>query len=100
MRAPLAAWPDRTANSVMKNCSGLSFSLQILHRRVMPPRPLSTAQVEALRLIAKGYRYADAAGALQISQSALKARITAARQQLHARTTAEAIQRAASCNLI
>jgi LuxR family transcriptional regulator len=26
-----------------------------LHRRVMPPRPLSTAQVEALRLIAKVY---------------------------------------------
>jgi hypothetical protein len=26
-----------------------------LHRRVMPPRPLSTAQFEALRLIAKVY---------------------------------------------
>jgi len=26
-----------------------------LHRRVMPPRPFSTAQVEALRLIAKVY---------------------------------------------
>jgi LuxR family transcriptional regulator len=56
--------------------------------------------VEALRLIAKGYRYADAADALQISQSALKARITAARQYLRARTTAEAIQRAASYDLI
>ena len=71
-----------------------------LHRRVMPPRPLSTAQVEALCLIAKGYRYADSADALQLSQRALKARITAARQHLHARTTAEAIQRAASCDLI
>lgn len=50
-----------------------------LHRQVMLPRPLSTAQAEALRFIAKGYRYADAADALQISQSALKARITAAR---------------------
>ena len=71
-----------------------------LHRRLMPPRPLTPAQVEALRLIAKGYRYADAADALQISQSALKARITAARQYLRARTTAEAIQRAASYDLI
>jgi LuxR family transcriptional regulator len=61
---------------------------------------LSTAQAEALSLIAKRYRYADAADASQISQSALKARITAVRQHLHARTTAEAIQRAASCNLI
>ena len=52
------------------------------------------------RLIAKGYRYADAAKALQISQSALKARITAARHHLRARTTAEAIQRAASYDLI
>ncbi|MDC1058615.1 autoinducer binding domain-containing protein [Planktomarina temperata] len=71
-----------------------------LHRRLMPPRPLTPAQLEALRLIAKGYRYADAADALQISQSALKARITAARQHLRARTTAEAIQRAASYDLI
>ena len=71
-----------------------------LHQRLMPPRPLTRAQVEALRLIAKGYRYADAAKALQISQSALKARITAARHHLRARTTAEAIQRAASYDLI
>ena len=56
--------------------------------------------MEALRLIAKGYRYADAAKALQISQSALKARITAARHHLRARTTGEAIQRAASYDLI
>ena len=42
----------------------------------------------------------DTADAFQISQSALKARITAARQHLHARTTAEATQRAASCDLI
>jgi len=71
-----------------------------LHRRLMPPRPLTLAQVEALRLIAKGYRYADATKALQISQSALKARITAARHHLRACTTAEAIQRASSYDLI
>ena len=71
-----------------------------LHRRLMPPRPLTPAQVEALRLIAKGHRYADAADALQISQSALKARITAARQHLRGRSTAEAIQRAASYDLL
>ena len=40
-----------------------------LHQRLMPSRPLTLVQVEALRLIAKGYRYADAAKALQISQS-------------------------------
>ena len=40
-----------------------------LHQRLMPSRPLTLVQVEALRLIDKGYRYADAAKALQISQS-------------------------------
>jgi len=44
--------------------------------------------------------YTDAMDVLQISQSALKAQITAARQHLRARTTAEAIQRAASYDLI
>ena len=34
-----------------------------LHQRLMPSRPLTLVQVEALRLIAKGYRYADAAKA-------------------------------------
>jgi hypothetical protein len=37
---------------------------------------------------------------LQTSQSALKAQITAAREHLRARTTAEAIQRVASYHLI
>ena len=74
--------------------------ITVLHRLLMPPRPLTPAQVAALRLIAQGHRYADAADALQISQSALKARITAARRHLRARTTAEAIQREAFYDLI
>ena len=49
---------------------------------------------EALGLIASGMRHADAAKKVNISQSALKARLTAARTKLLARTTAEAIQRA------
>jgi hypothetical protein len=44
--------------------------------------------------------YTDDMDVLQISQSALKVQITAARQHLRARTTAEAIQRAASYDLI
>jgi LuxR family transcriptional regulator len=53
-----------------------------------------------LRLIAAGDRHAAAAAKLGISESALKARLTAARQRLMARTTAEALQRAQEYRLL
>jgi LuxR family transcriptional regulator len=61
---------------------------------------LTKAQVEALRCIAQGDRHAAAAAKLGISESALKARLTAARHNLMARTTAEAIQRAKDYRLL
>lgn len=70
-----------------------------LHQATTPPDHLSVAQVDALRLIANGYRYADAAAQLAISESALKARLRTARERLLCRTTAEAIQRAAANKL-
>ena len=84
----------------MKRLALVEVFITDLHWQLMPPRPLNPAQVKALRLIGKGYLYTDAVDALQISQSALKAQITAARQHLRARTAAEAIQRAASYDLI
>lgn len=71
-----------------------------LHDLTEPPESLTTAQVEALRLIAAGDRHAAAAAKLNISESALKARLMSARQRLLARTTAEAIQRAKDCRLL
>jgi LuxR family transcriptional regulator len=65
-----------------------------------PPTKLSKAQVDALRLIADGDRYAAAAAKLKISESALKARLNSVRQALLARTTAEAVQRARDYRLI
>ena len=65
-----------------------------------PPDSLTTAQIDALRLIAAGDRYAAAAAKLNISESALKARLISARQRLMARTTAEAIQRAKDYRLL
>jgi LuxR family transcriptional regulator, quorum-sensing system regulator SdiA len=67
-----------------------------LHDLSEPPE----AQIEALRCIAGGDRFAAAAEKLGISESALKARITTARNRLMARTTAEAIQRAKDNRLI
>lgn len=71
-----------------------------LHDLSEPPEALTEAQIEALRCIAGGDRFAAAAEKLGISESALKARITTARNRLMARTTAEAIQRAKDNRLI
>jgi len=71
-----------------------------LHDLSEPPEALTEAQTEALRCIAGGDRFAAAAEKLGISESALKARITSARNRLMARTTAEAIQRAKDNRLI
>lgn len=74
--------------------------VQRLHHMTEPPDSLTTAQIDALRLIAAGDRYAAAAAKLNISESALKARLISARQRLMARTTAEAIQRAKDYRLL
>jgi LuxR family transcriptional regulator len=71
-----------------------------MHAITEPPESLTQAQKDALRLIAAGDRHAAAAAKLGISESALKARLTSARQRLMARTTAEALQRAQEYRLI
>ena len=71
-----------------------------MHDLTEPPKSLTPAQVEALRLIAGGDRHAAAAAKLNISESALKARLTSARNSLKARTTADAIQRARNYRLL
>ncbi|AML50566.1 autoinducer binding domain-containing protein [Falsihalocynthiibacter arcticus] len=78
----------------------LSRVVRRLHDLTEPPESLTKAQVEALRCIADGDRHAAAAAKLNISESALKARLIAARQKLLARTTAEAIQRAKDYRLL
>jgi len=74
--------------------------VRILHRETEPPEHLSKPQLEALRLISKGFRYSEAACRLNISESALKARLRSARERLLCRTTAEAIQRAIEAKLL
>lgn len=78
----------------------LADLVRVLHRETEPPEPLSSAQAEALRLIAKGFRYSQAAHQLGISESALKARLRTARERLLCRTTAEAVQRALEAKLL
>jgi len=78
----------------------ISLIIRRLHDKTEPPESLTKAQIEALRLIAAGDRHAAAAAKLNISESALKARLASARQRLLARTTAEALQRAKDYRLL
>ena len=74
--------------------------VETMHRLTEPPGSLTPAQIEALRLIAAGDRHTAAAAKLNISESALKARLASARQTLNARTTVEAIQSARNLKLL
>lgn len=71
-----------------------------LHQQTDPPKSLPPTQIEALRLVAQGLRYSEAAHRLGISESALKARLRNAREGLSCRTTPEAIQRALENKLL
>jgi len=78
----------------------ISHHIKHLHELTQPPRRLTRSQSEALRLVAEGDRYNVAAKKLGISESALKARLSTARDRLSARTTAEAVQRAIDYGLL
>lgn len=80
--------------------STITAIVEHLHEASTPPEQLTPAQRMALRLIAKGNRYAEAAALLGISESAFKARLRAARERLFVRTTAEAVQRAQEYKLL
>jgi LuxR family transcriptional regulator, quorum-sensing system regulator SdiA len=80
--------------------SMIESTVRLIHEAATPTDKLTPAQRHALRSIATGYRHAEAAALLGISESALKARLKAARERLFARTTAEAIQRAREYNLL
>ncbi|WP_317978255.1 autoinducer binding domain-containing protein [Histidinibacterium aquaticum] len=78
----------------------LAETLRRMHDVTEPPKALTDAQIEALRCIAEGDRYAAAAAKLAISESALKARLRSARESLKARTTTEAVRLAQGLQLV
>ncbi|MDH5797346.1 MAG: LuxR family transcriptional regulator [Paracoccaceae bacterium] len=77
-----------------KEMDDIEDIVKALHEAAEPPTELTEAQVEALRLLAEGYRHTAAAAKLGISESALKARLSSARTRLGARTSAEALRKA------
>ena len=93
-----ASRPDREFTET--EIASFADVIDALHAIYQPPESLTDAQTEALRRIAEGDRYAAAAAKLGISQSAFKARLTAACSSLRARTTVEAIQKARDYRLL
>ena len=89
---------DRPFNA--REARDLYALFSALHEDTGVTDQVTTAQIEALRLIAQGERNARAAARLGISESAFKARLRGARRALVARTTAEAIDRARSYGFI
>ncbi|WP_371169953.1 autoinducer binding domain-containing protein [Aliiroseovarius sp. 2305UL8-7] len=92
------ARPDREFTD--EEIAMISGIILRLHHVSQPPDTLTDAEIQALQVLASGERYANGAAVLGISQSALKARLTAARTKLSARTSAEAIQKAKDYRLI
>jgi LuxR family transcriptional regulator len=63
-------------------------------------RSLTAAEIEALRMQAKGMRLKEIASALGISQSAVKARLNNAKSKLGAKTLSQALSIASSRRVI
>jgi LuxR family transcriptional regulator len=73
---------------------------EMLHEIGAPADDLTPAMIEALRLVGEGHRHTAAAAMIGISESALKARLSSAREKLGAKTTAEALRMAREYRLI
>ena len=65
-----------------------------------PPRHITSAEIEALRLVKNGHRLKQVAHELGVTEGAVKQRLKNARLKLEAKTGAEAISRAAAFGLI
>ncbi len=70
------------------------------HDAMAPPRNITAAEIEALRLIKEGQRLKQIAHQLGVTEGAVKQRLKNARLKLSAKTGAEAISRATAFGLI
>ena len=77
-----------------------AFLTRRMHKVTQPPESLTGSQIEALKRIAAGDRHEEAAAALGISLSALKARLATARDKLMCHSTAETLQKAKELGLM
>lgn len=80
--------------------AALHAFVQARHEALAPPRNITAAELEALRLIKDGQRLKQIAYYLGVTEGAVKQRLKNARMKLDAKTGAEAISRAAAFGLI
>lgn len=78
----------------------LGSYVQARHEAMRPPKNITEAEIEALRLIKDGQRLKQIAFQLGVTEGAVKQRLKNARVKLSAKTGAEAISRAAAFGLI
>lgn len=92
------AHPEREFTA--EEMAQLGQYLQTRHDAMRPPRNITDAEVEALRLVKEGQRLKQIAWQLGVTEGAVKQRLKNARLKLNAKTGAEAISRAATFGLI
>lgn len=76
------------------------FSLISGLRTASAPRPMSPREQQCLKLLAQGLLTKQIAGALQISESAVRQYLRSAKSKLASRTLAQAMSRAALLDLL
>ncbi|MBP1805536.1 helix-turn-helix transcriptional regulator [Rubellimicrobium aerolatum] len=94
----LFARPDR--EFLAEEIALLAAHVEARHRALSPPRNLTLAELEALRLVKDGQRLKQIAHRLGVTEGAIKQRLKNARHKLRAKTGAEAISRAVGFGLI
>ena len=83
-----------------RETEALQTFVRARHEALAPPRNITRAEIEALRLIKDGQRLKQIAFRLGVTEGAVKQRLKNARIKLDAKTGAEAISRAAAFGLI
>jgi LuxR family transcriptional regulator len=74
--------------------------LEDIHIAMVPPRNLTAAELEALRLVKNGLLMKEIANLLGVTESAVKQRLKNAKNKLRAKTSAQAATMATSFGLI
>jgi len=78
----------------------LESALQRLHRVMVPPKNLTKAELEALRMVKNGLLMKEIANLLGVSEGAVKQRLKNAKTKLKARTSTHAATMATTFGLI
>lgn len=80
--------------------AALGARIARLHEAAAPPRALTPAEVQALRMVKDGLMLKQIADTLSVSEAAIKLRLKNAKDKLDARNSTHAVTRAANFGLL